>query len=537
MSDGALFDESVGRGPDADTWTVGELAAHLGRLLVAALPDDVWVAGQIRNLSRANNGHVYFDLVEPTESGRAPEAQLSVTLLAPERELVNRQLVRAGGGVRMSDGVEVRIQGRIRWYAPRGSLQLRMHGIDPAFTLGRLQADRDRLLAALGAEGLLDANARVPMPLVPLRVGVVTSRGTAAHADVMAELEASGIGFEVVLADARTQGPDCGPSVARALAALAAATVDVVLLVRGGGARTDLAGFDTEQIARAIAAMPVPVLTGIGHEVDRSIADEVAHRAHKTPTAAAASVVAQVQAFGRGVEQRAASLQRAVARATRVAEARLDDRRVRAARSAERTLARADQRLAQRTARAGRCGPLARPGRPAPRPGGRPRAARRPVPPRRRRRPPRRAGGPHRRARPRPRARPRLVDHHHRDRPPRAPPRRRPARDRADHPARPGHRPQHRRPRPHRCPGARAMTDPVPADQLTYAEAVTELDAILDRLEHDEPDVDRVATDVARASALIAHCRERIASARLRVDEVAGSLAPTGEDDADDDGA
>ncbi|HRW37376.1 MAG: exodeoxyribonuclease VII small subunit [Acidimicrobiales bacterium] len=70
------------------------------------------------------------------------------------------------------------------------------------------------------------------------------------------------------------------------------------------------------------------------------------------------------------------------------------------------------------------------------------------------------------------------------------------------------------------------MTDPVPAEQLTYAEAVTELDAILDRLEHDEPDVDRVATDVARASALIAHCRERIASARLRVDEVAGSLAP-----------
>jgi len=354
VSDGALFDESVGRGPDADTWTVGELAAHLGRLLVAALPDDVWVAGQIRNLSRANNGHVYFDLVEPTESGRAPEAQLSVTLLAPERELVNRQLVRAGGGVRMSDGVEVRIQGRIRWYAPRGTLQLRMHGIDPAFTLGRLQADRDRLLATLGAEGLLDANARVPMPLVPLRIGVVTSRGTAAHADVMAELEASGIGFEVVLADARTQGPECGPSVARALALLAAASVDVVLLVRGGGARTDLAGFDTEQIARAVAAMAVPVLTGIGHEVDRSIADEVAHRAHKTPTAAAASVVAQVQAFGRGVEERALSLRRGVARATRLAEARLDDRRARAARAAARTLARADDRLAQRGAQAGR---------------------------------------------------------------------------------------------------------------------------------------------------------------------------------------
>ncbi|MEZ5139211.1 MAG: exodeoxyribonuclease VII large subunit [Acidimicrobiales bacterium] len=214
MSDGALFDESVGRGPDADTWTVGELAAHLGRLLVAALPDDVWVAGQIRNLSRANNGHVYFDLVEPTESGRAGGPAERDP--AGARARAGEPPAGAGRrGVRMSDGVEVRIQGRIRWYAPRGSLQLRMHGIDPAFTLGRLQADRDRLLAALGAEGLLDANARVPMPLVPLRVGVVTSRGTAAHADVMAELEASGIGFEVVLADARTQGPDCGPSVAR----------------------------------------------------------------------------------------------------------------------------------------------------------------------------------------------------------------------------------------------------------------------------------------------------------------------------------
>jgi exodeoxyribonuclease VII small subunit len=79
------------------------------------------------------------------------------------------------------------------------------------------------------------------------------------------------------------------------------------------------------------------------------------------------------------------------------------------------------------------------------------------------------------------------------------------------------------------------MTDPTPAEQLTYAEAVAELDEILDRLEHDEPDVDRVAADVARASALIAHCRERISSARLRVDEVVGTLAPTTGEDADAD--
>lgn len=354
VSDGALFDESVGRGPGADTWTVAELAAHLGRLLVAALPDDVWVAGQIRNLSRAANGHVYFDLVEPPEGARAPEAQLSVTLLAPERELVNRQLVRAGGGVRMTDGVEVRIQGRIRWYAPRGTLQLRMHGIDPEFTLGRLQADRERLLATLATEGLLERNARLTLPLVPLRLGLITSRGSAAQADVLAELEASGIAFEVVFADARTQGPDCPPSVARALAALAGADVDLVLLVRGGGAKTDLAGFDTEQVARAIAASPVPVLTGIGHEIDRSIADEVAHLAHKTPTAAAAAVVERVRAFGRQVDDRAAALAVAVGRATRVADARLAERRARTARAAERSVRRAEQRVDATGGRAAR---------------------------------------------------------------------------------------------------------------------------------------------------------------------------------------
>jgi exodeoxyribonuclease VII large subunit len=351
VSDGALFDESVGRGPAADTWTVAELAAHLGRLLVGAFPDDVWVAGQIRNLKRSANGHVYFDLAEPSPSGQQPTAQLSVTLLAPEKELVNRQLTRAGGAVRMTDGVEVRLQGRIRWYGPRGVLQLRMHGIDPEFTLGRLQADRDRLLAALATEGLLERNARLPLPLVPLRIGLVTSRGSAAHADVLAELAGSGIGFEVRSVDARTQGPGCAPSVTQALTLLGAEGVDVILLVRGGGARTDLAGFDTELVARAIAASPVPVLTGIGHEVDRSIADEVAHQAHKTPTAAAGAVIARVREFAQQVDAHAAHLQRAVRRATTAAEGRLAERRARVGRAAERTLQRAAVRLDDRGAR------------------------------------------------------------------------------------------------------------------------------------------------------------------------------------------
>jgi len=345
VADGALFDESVGKDPTPDTWSVAELSTHLERLLVGAFPSDVWVAGQIRNLSRSANGHVYFQLVEPAAAGVAPRAQLAVTLLAPEKQVVNAQLKRAGGAVRMVDGIEVRIAGRIRWYGPRGVLQLKMHGIDPAFTIGRLQEDKDRLLASLAEDGSLGRNGALAFPLVPLRIGLITSRGSAAHADVLAELAASGIGFTVRSVDARTQGPTCGPSVAHALSVLSADEVDIILLVRGGGARTDLAGFDTELVARAIAATPVPVLTGIGHEVDRSIADEVAHQSHKTPTAAAAAVIDHVRAFGRRVDAHASAIQRAVQRSTSVAAARLADRTQRTTRAADRTLGHASARL------------------------------------------------------------------------------------------------------------------------------------------------------------------------------------------------
>ena len=269
--------------PGPTTWTVAELSAHLSRLLAVALPGDLWVQGQMRNLSRPESGHVYFDLVEPAAAGEAVAAALSVVLLAPEKRMVNDVLRRTGGAVRMVDGIEVRIQGRVRWWAPRGQLQLRMTSIDPAWTLGRLAADREVVLAALGAEGLIDRNRSQPMPVVPLRVGLVTSVGSAAHADFLAELRSSSYGFDVVVADARTQGLDCERSVVSALRALTAhaSPVDLVALVRGGGARTDLAAFDRAGIARAIAEMNVPVLTGIGHETDLSIADLVAQRAFK----------------------------------------------------------------------------------------------------------------------------------------------------------------------------------------------------------------------------------------------------------------
>lgn len=277
------------------TLTVAEVGRRIERALRREFGDAaVWVRGEIRDLNRAPSGHVHFALSDG-------ERQLPVVLFQSDRERVNRMLRASAGSepvVRMDDGIEVRIRVELRWFAPRSQVTLRMVAIDPSFTLGRLAERREQLLRRLAADGLLDAQRRrLTLPLVPLRVGLVTSVGSAAHADVTRTLATSGLGFTVVECDSRVQGPDAVPSLLGALDAVRAADVDVVLLVRGGGARTDLAAFDDERLARAVALLDRPVITGIGHEVDTSVVDEVAYRRCRTPTAGAALLVDRVRAF------------------------------------------------------------------------------------------------------------------------------------------------------------------------------------------------------------------------------------------------
>ena len=283
--------DTTPRQPASTTWSVRELSDAIGDRLRAAFPGDVWVRGEIHDLSRPASGHVYFSLVDAEGAGGT---QLSVMLSATDKARVNRLLRKAGGRVRMTDGTEVRIRGRLDWYGPRGQLQLRMASIDPAFTLGQLAAARAELLDRLRADGLLDANRARAMPLLPLRVGVVTSSGSAAEADLLDELDRCGYAFDVRVADVRVQGSEAPTSIAGAITWFSGRDVDVVVVVRGGGATTDLAAFDHELVARAIAASRHPVVTGVGHETDRTVADEVAHTAAKTPTAAAQHLVGLV---------------------------------------------------------------------------------------------------------------------------------------------------------------------------------------------------------------------------------------------------
>jgi exodeoxyribonuclease VII large subunit len=277
------------------TLGVAELNEAISAAVGAAFPRSVWVRGEVQALHVSRNQHCYFELVEPHDRRDQVRAAIRVALFRDDRPAVNRALREAG--LQLADGVEVRIRARVDFWPPAGRLQLVMAGVDPSFTVGRLAADRERLLRRLAAEGVLRRNASRPLPAVPLRVGLVASGGSAAYRDFLEELEGSGYAFAVAHGDVRVQGAAASRRIVWALRRLADLPLDVVVVVRGGGARSDLAPFDTELVARAITEMPVPVLTGIGHETDRTVADEVAHTATKTPTAAAALLVEAVDAY------------------------------------------------------------------------------------------------------------------------------------------------------------------------------------------------------------------------------------------------
>ena len=283
--------------PDGEaTYTVGQLNQAIADAVVDGFPRPVWVRGEIQQFTKSRNGHTYFELVEKDSARDRVNAVLRVVLFRDARPAVNRML-KDTPGLKVTDGVEVRICGRIDYYPVTGRLQLVMSGIDPVFTVGKLAADRERVLRVLASEGVLGRNGELELPPVPLRVGLVSSGGSAAYGDFVHELDVSGYAFRVTHVDVRVQGAGSPRRIAYALRRLARLDLDVIVLVRGGGARSDLAPFDTEVVARTITEMPVPVLTGIGHEVDRTVADEVAHTCCKTPTAAASLLVEQVDDY------------------------------------------------------------------------------------------------------------------------------------------------------------------------------------------------------------------------------------------------
>jgi len=337
------------------SFTVAQLNEIIGGAVQQLFPDDLWVEGEISNLNRSRAGHVYFDLVEPAQPGVPSTAKLSVVLFSQTKQIVNNQLKRQNVG-RLVDGMAVRVRSAVDYYQQQGRLQLRMTGIDPRYILAAMAAERDALMARLQEEGVTERNKALSIPVVPLRIGLITSTGSAAEADFLNELASTGFGFHITSCDSRVQGDLAPRTLIAGLQALYDQPVDVIVVIRGGGSRGDLAVFDNEQLCRTIADSPVPVITGIGHEIDRSVADVVAHTALKTPTAVAAALGGSVARYVEHVEGRWDAIASLAHAHTRLAEQRLASNARRSALAGREGLNLADQRLVERARRGARAG-------------------------------------------------------------------------------------------------------------------------------------------------------------------------------------
>ena len=249
---------------------VGQLIAGLQGLIEQRV-GKVFVVGEISNLHQAPSGHVYFTLKDA-------DAQIRAALFRGNARNVRFEL---------DEGLEVVAEGEVSIYAARGDLQLIVRGLEPR-GVGALQLAFEQLRKRLQAAGLFDEERKRPLPEFPRRIGLVTSPTSAAVRDVLKVAGRRFPGTPILIAPTLVQGDEAPDQVARAISRVAGATdVDVVLVVRGGGSLEDLWAFNTEPVAHAIADCPVPVVSGVGHETDVTIADLVADVRAPTPSAAA----------------------------------------------------------------------------------------------------------------------------------------------------------------------------------------------------------------------------------------------------------
>jgi exodeoxyribonuclease VII large subunit len=268
-----------------------------------------WVRGEVAKVYEKT--HLYLDLVD---AGSAPDTRrpvLNAHCWATQWNPLKRKL--AEDGLVLKPGAIISVHGYVDLYAPQGRLGFTVTAIDVEGLLGDVARRRQELIARLGAEGLLERNKSMPLSPVPLRIGLIASPGTEGYSDFTGQLLASRYGFEVTLVATAVQGEAAPAQIVRALEELGRTPVDVICLVRGGGSKGDLACFDDEGVARAIADAPVPVFTGIGHTGDVSIADLVAHASAITPTKLGEHVVNIVAEWDRvHVRQPALRLHRAL---------------------------------------------------------------------------------------------------------------------------------------------------------------------------------------------------------------------------------
>jgi exodeoxyribonuclease VII large subunit len=278
-------------------YTLFELNNLIRSVISSSFPDAYWVAAEIAELKCNQKGHCYIELVEKEDENIT--AQTKATIWAYESRKLGSKFEKATGET-LKPGMRVLLRAEVTFHEVYG-LSLNVRDIDPSYTLGEMARKKKEVVERLRKEGIIGLNKALPLPLVPQRVAVISSPTAAGYGDFFQQLDRNVFGYRFVhqLFPALMQGQGAERSVVTALEEIRKKVehYDIVVIIRGGGSVVDLSCFDGYMIASQIARFPLPVITGIGHEKDDTVADMMAHTKMKTPTAVAEFLISGMRSF------------------------------------------------------------------------------------------------------------------------------------------------------------------------------------------------------------------------------------------------
>lgn len=291
----------------AESYSLSELGKCIKMTLKTAFAEPVWVRAEISEMHENVSGHCYLDLIEKADDTDVLVAKQKATIWAFTYRML-KPYFESETGATLRAGMKVLLLCEVEFHEVYG-VSLNVRDIDPAFTVGEMAVRRAEIIRRLTDEGIVDMNKQLPLPPVPQRVAVISSASAAGFGDFCDQLRNNVFGytFYTKLFPATMQGAQTEQSVVAALDKICdfIDNFDVVVIIRGGGATSDLVAFDNYNLALHCAQFPLPIISGIGHQRDESVVDLVAHTRVKTPTAAAEFLVARINDFEKNIDEMA----------------------------------------------------------------------------------------------------------------------------------------------------------------------------------------------------------------------------------------
>lgn len=303
-----------------------ELNLLVRKSLSESFPDEVWIQAELSDVRVNANGHCYLEFIEKDARGNGLIAKARGTIWANVFRLLKGYFEEETGQL-FTSGIKVLVKVSVEFHELYG-YSLTVNDIDPSYTLGDMARRRREILKQLEEEGVLTLNKELPMPILPQRIAVISSATAAGYGDFCNQLLHNPYGFVFYpkLFPAIMQGDRVEESIICALERIYAQgnMWEVVVIIRGGGATSDLTGFDTYMLAASCAQFPLPIITGIGHERDDTVIDSVAHTRVKTPTAAAEFLIERARSSAAMLEALQANIENTVSSSLRNAQQRLE---------------------------------------------------------------------------------------------------------------------------------------------------------------------------------------------------------------------